>query len=261
MRTFSLFLFLALPFVGVANVFVYTGVYQGTDLYVKNPFALDGVGFCVFEVRVNGEVTSDEWNSSAFAVDFALFGLKLGDPVEVVIRTKDSCEPKIINLEAISPESTFEVTSLVTAAPSSIRFTTTDEQYPLVFAIEQFKWNKWVEVAQVEGKGLSETPNQYEVAVPMHSGVNSFRVVQPTTRNAKRSPRFDVESRIEPVAIRSERIGNVLEFSAPTDYEVYNAYGALVARGHGQQVNATAWKPGIFYINYDQRFGHTIRKR
>ncbi|HHU01352.1 MAG TPA: hypothetical protein GXZ84_09100, partial [Bacteroidales bacterium] len=30
------------------------GTYQGENLYVKNPFAASGVGFCVYEVTVNG---------------------------------------------------------------------------------------------------------------------------------------------------------------------------------------------------------------
>ncbi len=43
------YLFSFLPPAALAEVYVFTGVYQGKDLYVKNPFSPDGVGFCVLK--------------------------------------------------------------------------------------------------------------------------------------------------------------------------------------------------------------------
>ncbi len=77
------------------GVIVLEGNYQGQPLYVQNPFASSGVGFCVQEVRVNGNVTTDEIASSAFEIDFRNLQLKLGDKVEVKIIHKDDCKPKI----------------------------------------------------------------------------------------------------------------------------------------------------------------------
>ncbi|MGB0425196.1 MAG: hypothetical protein ACPGED_12770, partial [Flavobacteriales bacterium] len=82
-KFFFVLLLVGMVLTAKADVTVLSGVYQGKDLYVKNPFSADGVGFCVFEVLVNGEVTSDEVNSSAFAIDLSVFGLKQGDAVEV----------------------------------------------------------------------------------------------------------------------------------------------------------------------------------
>jgi len=39
---------------------VHEGHYQGKNLYVQNPFAGSGVGFCVIKVTVNGDVTTDQ---------------------------------------------------------------------------------------------------------------------------------------------------------------------------------------------------------
>jgi capsular polysaccharide biosynthesis protein len=52
------------------------GTYQGKNVYVQNPFASNGVGFCVYEVRVNDQITTDEIGSSAFEVDLRNFQLK-----------------------------------------------------------------------------------------------------------------------------------------------------------------------------------------
>ena len=64
--------------VNATGVIVLEGHYQGKNLYVQNPFAGSGVGFCTFEVTINGEVTTDEVNSSAFEIDFANFQMKVG---------------------------------------------------------------------------------------------------------------------------------------------------------------------------------------
>lgn len=243
-----------------ADVYVFTGTYQGKDLYVKNPFSPDGVGFCVFEVRVNGEITSDEVNSSAFAIDLSLFDLELGAPVEVIIRSKDSCEPRVINPDAIAPKSTFELQSMV-LNEDRLAFSTKNESGPLPFIVEQFKWNKWVPVATVEGKARGGESARYEVAVPVHSGENVFRVSQHDADGARSSERFEVEGSATEVRIVEEKFSTELRFSARTDYEVFDAYGVLIGKGISDRVDASKWPSGTYYVNFDRFFGQVVRKR
>ena len=75
---------------------VLEGTYQGRNLYVQNPFASSGVGFCVVSVEVNGQTSIDEINSSAFEIDFLSYQLKKGQPVQVKIEYKSDCflEPR-----------------------------------------------------------------------------------------------------------------------------------------------------------------------
>ena len=49
-----------------AGMIVLEGKYMGKNIFVKNPFGGAGVGFCVFEVTVNGKLSPDEVNQSAF---------------------------------------------------------------------------------------------------------------------------------------------------------------------------------------------------
>ncbi len=245
----------------LAEVYVFTGVYQGKDLYVKNPFSPDGVGFCVFEVRVNGETTSDEVNSSAFAIDLALFNLAIGTPVEVVIRSKDSCEPLVVNPEAIAPRSTFELDAFAMKDGETLRFTTIKESGALPFVVEQFKWNKWVAVAGFEGRGGKQASENYEVMVPVHHGTNQFRISQTDAIGTRSSKKFEVQGGATPVTLVSNKVSQTLEFSAATDYEVYDAYGILVARGFGIKVDASRWRAGDHYVNFDATFGAVVRKR
>lgn len=260
-RLSLLFLFTLATLQSLAGVYVYNGVYQGKDLYVKNPFSSEGVGFCVFEVAVNGEITTDEINSSAFAIDLTLFNLKPGDPVEVVIRTKDNCEPQVINVEDIAPKSTFTVASLALADPGIIVFHTQGEAGPLPFVVEHFKWNKWVQVATTQGKGENGTPNEYRVEVPLHSGMNTFRIRQNDAAGARYSDRFEVTSDRQPVTLRDTRFYEKLKFSAATSYEVFDAYGILYAKGVGQEIDTSEWPRGDYYVNFDDDFGVAVRKR
>ena len=261
MRHLATLLLLLLSIASFAGVFVYEGVYQGRDLYVKNPFASDGVGFCVFEVKVNGEVTTDEVNSSAFAIDLSLFDFNMGDPVEIVIRTKEDCEPRVINPKDILPRSTFELASMNLEADGSLSFATRNESGELPFVVEHFKWNKWTVVAGVEGKGAHEGENQYRVDVPLHSGENTFRIRQDGPEGSRISERQSMNSTQPAISIVDEKVFDTLKFSEQTAYEVFDPYGVLKAKGVGDSVDARSWKKGTYYVNFDNRFGALINKR
>jgi len=75
-RTILASVVLALSAYGaIAGTIVLDGNYHGKNLYVQNPFASSGVGYCTIEVEVNGQVTTDEINSSAYEIDFSFFQL------------------------------------------------------------------------------------------------------------------------------------------------------------------------------------------
>ena len=73
---------------GFAEEIVLSGIYQGKNLYVMNPFAADGNGFCITGITVNGVATSDEINASAFEIDLTKHNLTKGDNVSVESSTK-----------------------------------------------------------------------------------------------------------------------------------------------------------------------------
>jgi hypothetical protein len=110
------------------------GIFQGKNLYVMNPFASSGVGFCVYEVTVNGQVTTDEIMSSAFEVDLSIFQFNLGDQLSVVIKHKENCKPKVLNPEVLKPKSTFETSAIaVSTDGKKLSWTTTGEAGQLAF--------------------------------------------------------------------------------------------------------------------------------
>lgn len=242
------------------STIVLEGNYQGKNIYVQNPFAGSNVGFCVQEVRVNGEVTTDEINSSAFEIDFKIRGLKVGDKVEVKIFHKDDCKPKVLNPEVLKPKSTFEIVSMKIDAQGTLKWSAKNETGKLPFIVEQFRWNKWVKVGEIEGKGTAE-PNEYSFKVSPHSGKNQFRVKQVDYTNQPRlSKPVDYMSNSAAVTFAPVKASKDITFSSETMYEIYDQYGNVVKKGFGKVVDVSNLQKGIYYLNWDNQIGEFVKK-
>jgi len=239
---------------------VLDGNYQGKNIYVQNPFAGNGVGFCVFEVTVNDQVTTDEINSSAFEIDFKNFQLKLGDKVSVKVKHKGDCKPKVLNPEVLKPKSTFEVISMSIDGDGSLKWSTKGETGKLPYIVEQFRWNKWVKVGEVEGNGTSDV-NQYAFKVTPHSGKNQFRVKQVDyTGQPRLSKPVDFNSTISEVTFSPVKVSKDILFSEETMFEIYDQYGNVVKKGFAKTVDASNLPKGVYYLNWDCKMGEFIKK-
>jgi hypothetical protein len=100
----------------LAHRMVVEGVYNGKDLYIKNGFGKDGIGWCINGLKVNGNYTADEINGSEFKVDLSAHKLKKGEKVTITIYYKDSCmikEPLLMNQSVIKERDTSGKNSLV----------------------------------------------------------------------------------------------------------------------------------------------------
>lgn len=245
-----------------AKVTTLTGRYQGEDIYVQNTYGDDGVGFCAFEILVNGEVTTDEVNSSAFAIDLAQYNFTPGIEVEIEIRTKDNCGIKIINPQALSPRSTCTYTySGLDMDGRTLTWKTTGEAGPLPFMMEQFRWNKWIMVGEVMGNGISEEQAYSFQVDPVH-GENRFRIVQEDTRGKHYSdPITVVNETIPEVLITSTKIRKTVDFSGETSYELYSAFGRLISTGVTSSLSVSDLAKGEYFLNFGSTFGHPIRIR
>jgi hypothetical protein len=259
---FLLLLSLVLCFARTAfsEVIIISGIYQGKDLYVKNPMTADGAGYCVFEVLVNGQVTADQLNSASFAVDLATWKLNPGDALEIVLRCKENCDVKILNPEVIYPNSTFEITSLTISPTGGMEWTTEKEGAPLPFVIEQFRWNKWIKVGEIKGQGKPESC-RYNYPVNLHSGLNTFRVYQMDYKGQHTSEEYKVESTTPEIKIKSLKVSNAIEFSGITDFEVVSEFGTLITSGRGSSVDASKFFKGKYYVNYDNKVGAIVEKK
>lgn len=230
---------------------VLEGKYQQKNIFVVNEIASDGVGFCVFEVTVNGEITSDEVNSKAFEIDLGIYGFKLGDDLVIVIKHKEGCEPKVLNPGALEPRPTFETTSIKIDANGMLSWETLNEQGKLPFVIQQYKWSKWVNVGEVMGKGTS-VKNNYSFQTNPVSGENKFRVMQRGQEGGNRiSPSAEYVSSKASVTFDYDRKSKKVTLSEDTNFELYNEYGQIIKRGFGSSIDLTSFPKGFYYLSFD----------
>ncbi len=262
---FSIFCLLVSTASFSTGVIVLEGIYQGKNLYIQNPFGSSGVGFCVQEVRVNGNVTTDEIASSAFEIDLRNFQFKLGDKVEIKIIHKDDCKPKVLNPEVLNPKSTFEIVSMSVEKDLTFKWSTKGEAGKLPYSIEQFRWNKWVKVGEIEGVGTAEL-NNYSFKVVPHSGKNQYRVKQVDyTGQPKFSKTLDYMSSSPVVTFSPAKVSKEISFfngdtPIETMFEIYDQFGNIVKRGFASTVDASTLTKGVYYLNYDNKMGEFIKK-
>jgi len=242
------------------EVLVLSGVYQGKDIYVKNPVTTSGIGFCVFEVLVNGSITSDEVNSPSFAVDLAVHGLQIGAPLEITLRLKEDCQVKILNPEAIYPTATFEVLDISLQANGELSWRTNQESASIPYFVEQFRWNKWSRVGEVRGEG-GAGEHAYSFITYLHSGENKFRVSQLDYRGNRQSQEVTIVSDKPEVKLLSTRVGKTIDFSGETEYELYSEFGLLLKSGRASSIDASKLARGTYYLSFDSQAGILISKK
>ncbi len=265
-KTFFAVISLFLSTVGFSTgVIVLEGIYQGKNLYVQNPFAISGVGYCVQEVRVNGNVTTDEIASSAFEIDFRNLQLKAGDKIEVKITHKDDCKPKVLNPEVLKPKSTFDIVSMAVDPDLTLKWATKGESGKLSFTIEQFRWNKWVKIGDVDGVGTADV-NNYSFKVIPHYKKNQYRIKQVDyTGQPRFSKTIDFISTAPEIAFSPAKVSKTINFvneNSPKEtlFEIYDQYGNIVKRGYASIIDASNLPKGAYYLNYDNKMGEFIKK-
>ena len=67
---------IALHMAAGAATIMLEGRYQQRNIFVINAASSDGIGYCIYEVLVNGLLTTDEINTQAFEIDLTIYGLK-----------------------------------------------------------------------------------------------------------------------------------------------------------------------------------------
>ena len=253
-------LFLLIIITSQAGVVVVEGKYQNKNIYVQNAYSEAGVGFCTFAVYVNGKLTNDEINATAFEIDLAQLQLKFGQDIVIKIMHKDGCTPpRVLNPDALKPVPTFEVVTMKMTNEGLITWTAKNEGGPLPYVVEQFRWNKWVSVGEVAGIG---TPGEHDYkfqVTALHSGENKFRVRQ-TGFQSKYSAEIKIVSS-EPKCIFSlSKNSKQIDFTCGTLYEVYDYYGSVVKKGYGSRVDIANLQRGGYYVCYDNTIGELKKK-
>lgn len=257
MKVIILILFATLQLFAQASLSI-EGTYLGKNLYIQNPENEEGFGFCVTKVTVNGDLLPSGYSANAFEIDFKLFNIAIGEPLFIVIEHNSGCTPKILNPEVLLPESTFDIQQISVSSTGELVWSTLNENGKLPFFIEQFRWNKWVQVGEVSGKG-TVAANKYEFKVIPHSGENILRVSQVDhTGNKRTSKEVKFNSQQKVITKGSTIVKSKIYFTedsqpANTRYEIFDVYGNIIKKGTDSSVDCSNLLKGAYYINYDNK--------
>jgi hypothetical protein len=241
------------------------GTYQGKNLYVQSPESEDGFGYCINRVTVNGEPITSDIQTSAFQIDLGEFDISIGDPVLILFEHEDGCRPKVINPEVILPKSTYVIQDISCSPEGVLLWSTTKEVGKLPYVIEQYKWNKWVSVGEVDGSGQPSL-SEYQFNLAAHSGENKVRVTQTDNTGGKKvSEPVTFESSVPEPELRTMGSNRIIEFvvgenRVKTKYEVFDAYGNIVKKGYNSIIDYSNLKKGVYHVNYDNKYGKVIVK-
>jgi len=249
--SYILLFFIFITRINAQDVLILEGKYQKRNIFVANSIPPSGIGFCTYEVRVNGNLITDDIDARAFEIDLSFFELKLNDSVLIEIKHKSGCVPKILNPEALTSKPTFNIVDISIDDNGVLKWSTTDEHGILPFIIQQYKWNKWVDVGEIKGKG-EPTLNEYEHKVEFVYGVNKFRVVQKiSNQKYRKSPTVTIDSDKPKLNFVYNRKTKKVIFSNPTAYEIHDKYGQLVMRGYNSQADVNHLTKDEYFLSFD----------
>jgi hypothetical protein len=232
------------------------GYYQGKNVHIQNPSDGSGFGFCITKIYVNGDLIPINLNSSTISIQLTTMKMTQDEPVFIVIHHGDECIPKIVNPEVLLPKSTFQLVSINSTSNGNLSWTTTNESGKLNYLIEQYKWDKWVEVGEVQGLGESGN-NSYSFNLFPHSGLNEVRVSQIDNTLKKRSSKsVTFTSIVSKVTKTPTKVKDFIYFKSSekvieTYFEVFDAYGNILKSGKGSKIDCRNLLNGLYYLNFD----------
>jgi hypothetical protein len=157
--------------------------------------------------------------------------------------------------------STFEIQSFKISKDGMVSWTAINEHGSLPYIVEQYIFDKWVKVGQVNGIG-NPSPNSYSVPVIFSSGENKFRVRQKGFDKMSRfSDAVTFYSKKEAVSYKVSHDNQMIEFTGDTYFIIYNPYGAIVKQGYGNSVNISDYAKGYYCLIYDNKLGGFEKKK
>lgn len=140
------------------------------------------------------------------------------------------------------------ISNLNITASWMLKWIVVSENLKEPFIIEQFRWNKWIKIGEVEALKEKGT-HEYSFQALPHSGENMFRVsvankVQPMD-TIKR-----VYEQKEPTYTISKDFKEI-KFSDKTFYEVWNMKKKLIKKGFANTISIDNLPKGDYQLFYD----------
>ena len=231
------------------------GAYCGKNLYVQNPMADDGFGYCASKVYLNGILILDsialQKDHGAFEIDLLKEHLELDQKIIIEIVHENGCLPKVLLNDFLPTRRNVIYQSIVIDTAKNILWTVTNPTSYSYF-IEQYRWNKWIQVGEISNKD-SISKNSYSHHLDfLHAGINKFRICQMNEYGDKSSSQ-EISFVVNKPSVKFEQNKETksINFTEETRFEIYNNNGSIVKKGVSKNIDCSNLIDGIYFMNYD----------
>ncbi|MGK7389045.1 MAG: hypothetical protein ACNS60_01785 [Candidatus Cyclobacteriaceae bacterium M2_1C_046] len=238
---------------------VITGVYQGKDLYVQNPYSSANKKFCTEAVYINDQRIITEPNSSGYRINLSKF--QLNERLEIKIVHREGCTPKILNPDVIQPKGAFEFIT-INAGRTSISWIVKDEMPGGEFYVQRkLTDGEWEDIEQVPGKGGIVSGN-YQLPVSHMSGVNFYRIrFEGPADEPKYSTIANYDFKEEPVTFFPSDPTIKITLSREAEYLVTDKEGNKYLEGKNDFINVKDLPSGEYILHIQNRKEPFVIKR
>ncbi len=254
-------LVILLNFNAVAQLNFY-GMNKNENLYLVNPRDTISQTFCIDSIILNSKKIDIQLKNSILEVDFVSKNLQDNEVLNLKIFHKRNCKPSMVNPEVFIPKTTFEIADF-RYTNDTLRWQTRNEHGSLMFYVEQYRWQNWQTVGEIQGTGSADLQT-YTLPVKIHSGVNRFRIKQTDYTNVSRfSDELSYTSTIPEVLflpVDGAKVSRLLEFSAPTEYEIYDYFGQFIISGFANIVDVSYLPEGTYFLKFDNSIASFTRR-
>ena len=131
-----------------------------------------------------------------------------------------------------------------------------NDQDNVVYQLQEFRWNKWILLGEVNSKGKGT--NSYRFEDKDICDIYNIRVRQ---KNNITCFSKKVKNKHWAPVLFAKGCGRPdIRFRLSTRYEVYDSYGNIVLSGCGDRVEIDHLKRGTYYINYGKEMSKFLKK-
>jgi hypothetical protein len=235
--------------------------FAGKNLFIAWKDAYDRAKRKDFRLTINGKDSVFKWPGDTIVVDFSGMGIKTGDSLNLIL-DPGAFGAFIVNKDDFPLACRYIIDTIITNTTGpGLLLKIKEENGPVKYILEQFRWNHWVKISSLESVGDNKRSTYYfNLDGILHPGENKFRIKTFGYNEAIFSYPVTLSdsSLFEPGFTWSGLRNRPLVFKRPTLFEVYDAYGTIVKTGNSDKVFVTKLPRGMYYLNYENKMTEFI---
>lgn len=250
-------IFIAFSVPAFSGEILLSGVYQGKDLYINNPFSEEDGLFCIKRIYLNNEMILSEPRASVCRISLA--HLQIGQPVHMRIEYRETCMPVFINPQVIRDKKDLGFGE-IKIDDSGIEWKMTGMDEKTLFFIEKKDSRQWNIIHSFEEE-IPDENSYFRVDLQHGSGMNEYRIKAVTTGGKSFfSGIVRYESAGNVLTFYPRRVSGKITLMQENDFEILDIRGNVLLRGRNKEISVENLDPGIYYLVIDEKIEKFLKK-